>query len=254
MSKHILEEAIGCLDEDVLEQHMKMKLGTFPSPAQNLSSQGGNNMKLKAPQNKWFLAFVATAVVAAIAIVLAIIGLIPKQPEDISYVEGPETGVYYYDVVEGEVQLTLSGGCNFAIAGPWINKTGTYTVDGNNLVLDFFRDEDGTTTATINGDNIALLYDNATMNFQRKLTYKVDFQVNGGSAVEVAYVVNGKTAQKPADPAKEGHIFLGWYADAEFTTPYIFDATTVKKDTTIYARWAPKQAGVPEHTVDFDLG
>ena len=85
-------------------------------------------MKLKAPQNKWFLAFVATAVVAAIAIVLAIIGLIPKQPEDISYVEGPETGVYYYDVVEGEVQLTLSGGCNFAIAGPWINKTGTYTV------------------------------------------------------------------------------------------------------------------------------
>jgi len=254
MSKHILEEAIGCLDEDVLEQHMKMKLGTFPSPAQNLSSQGGNNMKLKAPQNKWFLAFVATAVVAAIAIVLAIIGLIPKQPEDISYVEGPETGVYYYDVVEGEVQLTLSGGCNFAIAGPWINKTGTYTVDGNNLVLDFFKDEDGTTTATINGDNISLLYDNATMNFQRKLTYKVDFQVNGGSAVDMTYVVNGKTAQKPADPTKEGHIFLGWYADAEFTTPYIFDATTVKKDTTIYARWAQKQASVPEYTVDFDLG
>jgi hypothetical protein len=42
------------------------------------------------------------------------------------YTEGAEVGVYYYDVTGGEILLTLSGGNKFTIAGPGMNKTGTY--------------------------------------------------------------------------------------------------------------------------------
>ena len=212
-------------------------------------------MKLKSPQNRWFIPFVIAAVVAVAAIVVAIVAGVPsgKTPDN-AYVEGPEIGVYYYDVVDGEILLTLSAGNKFTIAGPLTNKTGTYTVDGNNMVLDFFKDEDGTTTATINGNTIALVYDNATMTFLKKTMYQVSFQVNGGSQIDATTVVNGRTVTQPADPTKANNVFLGWYADEALTVPFDFAATTVKADTTIYARWAERQVGVAEYTVDFDLG
>ena len=211
-------------------------------------------MKLKSTQNKWFIPFVIAAIVAVAAIVVAVIvGVNPQQASAPSYSEGDEIGVYYYDVVDGEILLTLSGGNQFTIVGPWTNKTGTYTVEGNTLLLDFFKDEDGTTTATINGDTIALVYDNATMTFLRKTMFKVTFQVNGGSQIDAVNVANGKTVAKPADPSKENAVFLGWYADAALTVPFDFGVATVKADTTIYARWAEKPLGSSEFTVDFDL-
>jgi uncharacterized repeat protein (TIGR02543 family) len=127
-------------------------------------------------------------------------------------------------------------------------------VEGSNITLDFFKDEDGTTTATVSGDTIALLYDNATMTFRKKINYTVTFQVNGGSEVENATVVNGKTVAQPVDPVKENGLFLGWYADEACTTPFDFATTAVVADTTIYARWAERQVGTREFTVDFDLG
>jgi hypothetical protein len=123
--------------------------------------------------------------IAAVVVVI-VLGATPKGPENIEYVEGPETGVYYYDVMGGEVVLTFSGGHNFTIAGPRINKTGTYTIDGANITLDFFKDEDGTTTATIDGDNVSLVYDNATMTFRRKIVYTINFPGNGGVGI-IAY-------------------------------------------------------------------
>ena len=212
-------------------------------------------MKLKASQNKWFIPFMIATVVAIAAIVVAVImGINPEKPQNVEYTEGTEVGVYYYDVVDGEVLLTLSGGNKFTIAGPTTNKTGTYTVEGSNITLDFFKDEDGTTTATVSGDTIALLYDNATMTFRKKINYTVTFQVNGGSEVENATVVNGKTVAQPVDPVKENGLFLGWYADEACTTPFDFATTAVVADTTIYARWAERQVGTREFTVDFDLG
>lgn len=163
-------------------------------------------------------------------------------------------GVYYYDVEDGEVLLTLSLGNNFTIAGPGMNKTGTYTIDGTNLSLDFFKDEDGTTTATLEGDSLALIYGEAKMNFLKKISYTVSFNVDGGSAVAPVKVTNGKVVAEPAVPTKENNVFLGWYADAKLTTPFAFDTTVIKADTTIYAKWAEKTIGVAEYTVDFDLG
>jgi len=210
-------------------------------------------MKIQFSKNKWFYAFVIAVAVALVATIVAVVvGVVANRPPE--YVEGDEIGVYYYDVEAGEVVLTLSGGNNFTIAGPNMNKTGTYTVDGTTLHLDFFKDEDGVTTATINGDSLALIYGDATMMFVRKLDYTVSFNVNGGSEIAPVKVVNGKTLAKPADPTKENSVFLGWYADEALTVPYSFDSVAIKADATIYAKWADKTVGVAESVVDFDLG
>ena len=74
-------------------------------------------MKGNFPKNKWFIAFVIALVLAIAASAAAVvIGVIANRPPE--YTEGDEMGVYYYDVEDGEVLLTLSTGNNFTIAGP----------------------------------------------------------------------------------------------------------------------------------------
>ena len=120
-------------------------------------------MKVNFTKNKWLVALAILALLATTIFGVVSCGDDPTPPPE--YTEGDEMGVYYYDVEDGEVLLTLSLGNNFTIAGPGMNKTGTYTIDGNNLSLDFFKDEDGTTTATLEGDSLALIYGEAKMNF-----------------------------------------------------------------------------------------
>ncbi len=67
-------------------------------------------------------------------------------------------------------------------------------------------------------------------------TYTVTFNTNGGSAVAAQTVTSGAKATKPADPAKEGFTFDGWYKDAAFTTVFDFN-TAINSDVTVYAKW-----------------
>lgn len=46
----------------------------------------------------------------------------------------------------------------------------------------------------------------------------------------------GKPIAKPADPARSGYTFGGWYADAGCTKPFDFSAACMA-DVSIYARW-----------------
>lgn len=217
-------------------------------------------MKPNFPKSKWFYAFLIAAVIALAAAVVAIVIAVnanrpPEVPEEEPTVEGEKmSGVYYYDVEGGEVVLTLSDSYTFTIAGPGMNKTGTYTIEGSTIHLDFFKDEDGVTTATLNGESLSLVYGDATMSFEKKVNYTVTFNTNGGSEIPAASVVNGKTVEKPDDPTKENSVFLGWYADEALTTPYAFTTTEIKANVTVYAKWAAKTVGVAEYTVSFNLG
>ncbi len=67
--------------------------------------------------------------------------------------------------------------------------------------------------------------------------FEVTFETGEGSAVESQTVDYGKGVTKPADPTLDGYEFDGWYADATCTKEFDFDATAIKKNTTIYAKW-----------------
>ena len=206
--------------------------------------------------NKWFYAFIGTAVLLVAAIVVAIVlgvGQGSDGPEG-PVTEGPESGVYYYDVAEGEVVISLHGGNKFTIAGPGYNKSGEYTTDGSNLSLDFFRDEDGNATAVLNGNTLAVTHNGSTTEYLKKVAYVVSFNTAGGSSVAPVTVINGKTLAAPADPSKDGNVFLGWYADEALKTPYSFGSATVTADTVVYAKWAETGVGATEYVVDFISG
>ena len=72
--------------------------------------------------------------------------------------------------------------------------------------------------------------------------YTVTFQSEGGSEVASQIRANAPAAQ-PADPAKEGHTFIGWYNGEEkwnFETP-------VTKNLTLTAKWQ-----INRYTITFD--
>ena len=69
-----------------------------------------------------------------------------------------------------------------------------------------------------------------------KASYTVAFDSNGGSAVKAQTVKNGAKASKPADPAKSGYLFKGWYSDKSLTKAYNFNSA-VKSNLTLYAKW-----------------
>ena len=69
-------------------------------------------------------------------------------------------------------------------------------------------------------------------------SFKVNFETNGGSAVDAVSAKKGDTITF-ATPAKEGFTFDGWYLDAALTqkasSPY-----EVSANVTLYAKWAEK--------------
>lgn len=68
-------------------------------------------------------------------------------------------------------------------------------------------------------------------------TYTAQFDTNGGSTVSKAKTDENGKIEKPADPAKEGYIFAGWYSDSKLTKRFDF-STALTADTTLYAKWS----------------
>lgn len=75
---------------------------------------------------------------------------------------------------------------------------------------------------------------------------KVIFDSVGGSKVEEQTIECGEFAKKPADPAKEGYTFKGWYTNKECTNAFDFDKDSIKEETTLYAKWEKNSSSKPE--------
>ena len=207
-------------------------------------------MRLK----KWLIALLTAAM--SLTTLVAITACKPAEEEPQPVREGPETGVYYYDVSLSEdvYKIALNNGNQFTFLVMGENKTGTYTLSGETLVLDFARDEDGKITATLSDDVLSLTYNSSSMRFLKEIDYTVTFDSQGGSPVDPVTVVNGRPIARPADPELDGSIFVGWYTDAAHTVPFAFGAQPVTSDMTLYAYWLARTPGSVEYTVDFDLG
>lgn len=75
-------------------------------------------------------------------------------------------------------------------------------------------------------------------------TFTVQFDADGGTAVEAQLVGEGKTATKPQNPTKEGYYFVGWFAG---DTEWSFANYSVYDNLTLKAKWERKS-----YTVIFD--
>ncbi|MBR5341722.1 MAG: InlB B-repeat-containing protein [Erysipelotrichaceae bacterium] len=64
----------------------------------------------------------------------------------------------------------------------------------------------------------------------------VTFNSNGGTDVKEQKVNDDGHVTKPADPYREGYVFMGWYLGEE-AVPFDFDNTTIGTDITLVAKW-----------------
>lgn len=159
------------------------------------------------------------------------------------------TGDYYTQSSDGvEYNLTVSDDKKVTLVLGGAALDGTYTYSNGTLKMTF--SDSTTATATWVDGVLTLSYKGGSYRFIEKVTYTVYYNVDGSVTMMVP-VLNGKKTAKPADPAKEGCVFVGWYTDAEYSQAYAFDATLVTGDITLYARFVEISVNQQEFTVSF---
>ena len=109
--------------------------------------------------------------------------------------------------------------------------TGTYKFKGDTFTMTF---GEKTATAKLTENGVNLTYEGVEYAFIPKVNYTVTYKI--GEETKTQTVVNGRPLSKPADPAVDGFMFMGWYADSSFKTPFNF-STAIKADTTLYAKF-----------------
>lgn len=67
-------------------------------------------------------------------------------------------------------------------------------------------------------------------------TFVVQFETNGGTAIDAIDVEDGATLAFPADPVKDGYAFGGWYLD-EGLSEQVPENHTITTNLTLYAKW-----------------
>ena len=70
-----------------------------------------------------------------------------------------------------------------------------------------------------------------------RITYSVQFNSNGGSAVVNQVIGEGDKVVKPTDPTLTHYEFKGWFKDQDLTDEWDFNTDTVTAATTLYAKW-----------------
>lgn len=75
--------------------------------------------------------------------------------------------------------------------------------------------------------------------------FTVAFDAKGGSAVASQQVLDGSKATLPTAPTRDYLSFGGWYVDESFLTQFDFE-TSIKENTTLYAKWVDDVKPVAE--------
>jgi uncharacterized repeat protein (TIGR02543 family) len=163
----------------------------------------------------------------------------PEYPGDGSYpltvsagtggtVSGAPSGNYEAGT---EISITATANSNYSFTG-W--TAGGVTLTSNTANPAVFTMPANAVTITA---NFTSLGGDGTDGSSGTAYYTVSFDPDGGSAVPSQSVARNGKAVKPADPAKEGFSFAGWFTDKELTKEYDFN-TAVTGNITIYAKWA----------------
>ena len=199
---------------------------------------------------KRFLHALRLAIMAMMMVVLGVVATACRDKEEKS---GPEVGVYCcYDNGDDNTALALTEGRKFVLTMNGTQQSGTYSLTDLTLTLTFSNDS--TITAAYETTVITMTIENVSLKFYKTISYSVAYDSKGGSAVDAATVLNGKTLEKPTNPTRSGYEFIGWYTDSAFKTPFLFGTQKIVGDTTLYARWVVSDPEAAEYTVDFDLG
>ena len=196
------------------------------------------------------LSAIVIAVAAVVGVVVSVVSCNHNNDSE-SVNSGIAKNAEYYCVAEDEEYVvTLTNGKTYFLFVAGESKTGDYTLSESGelkLIVDGKE-----VSASISGDELAITYGGKSYTMLEKIKRSVTFDVEG--TTEIKTVTNGKSVEKPADPAeKDGKKFVGWYASADYGEIYNF-ATPVRSDITVYAQYIDSDAGAREFTVTLKDG
>ena len=83
--------------------------------------------------------------------------------------------------------------------------------------------------------------------------YEVSFNTNGGGTIASQLVVSGGTVAQPANPTKDGYKFDSWHDSNALNNIWVF-TRPVTANTTLYAKWLSKDAGISAVSVSGTAG
>ncbi len=142
-----------------------------------------------------------------------------------------------------------------------------YTFEGwyyNGVKFDFSTPitKDTVITAIWSENSTPVIPEPELPNEPEIVTYTVNFDSNGGSAVATQTIEQDKHAKEPTKPTRSGYTFAGWYlGDAKFDF-----ATKITANTTLTAKWTKveetktedkkddNKETVTKYTVKFNYG
>ncbi len=172
------------------------------------------------------------------------------------HVDTEIVGTYYVD--DGGVENTLTLEVDsFTLVFGGVTQTGEYASYDNSSATNVkvgLKLKDGTCELAYSRGVVVLSYNGNSYRMLRKVDYTVTFDTDGGSSVAAQTVQNGRKANKPDDPQKDGYVFLGWYKDNTYADKYDFENTAVVSSITVYARFIKLDPNAKVYTVNFDLG
>lgn len=221
----------------------------------NETDESGNKKGLSKKQIAILVSIIMVAAALITTLIVVLINAFKDDPDPTPsevVSNGDEIGAYY-STGGKECELTLKSGGLFDINFGGVMDKGSYTRNGSTLTLDFDSEGSEDVAASYNNGVITMTYKGVAMRMLKKVNYTVKFVTNGGTEISSATVLNGKTVTKPADPTKEGFLFIGWYKDAALTVPFTFSADIISADTSIYAGWT-EDNGSKEYKISFNLG
>ena len=99
-------------------------------------------------------------------------------------------------------------------------------------------------------DEGGVVSDSVTAELKEKFEVKFDAK-DGDYTPNTQYILKGDKVTKPPEPAKPGHIFGGWYKDADCSDGQKWDfVTTVTSNMTLYAKWTEAKYTVKFRVAD----
>ena len=152
-----------------------------------------------------------------------------KKPTVTPTPDKGEAGVYYTYAKDGEWTVSLAEG-KFTLTASGDTKFGSYVYADDKTITLTDTKSSSVISGTLENQKLILDYNGGKYLFNKKIDYVVTFTTSGASFTQT--VTNGKCAEKPADPAKDGYRFIGWYADEAFTAGYDF-SSPITANTTV---------------------
>ncbi|MGN0337767.1 MAG: InlB B-repeat-containing protein [Lachnospiraceae bacterium] len=127
------------------------------------------------------------------------------------------------------------------------DDTVVQTASPSSTEYDFTSDitTEGSYTFKVKANGDGTNYNDSTEAVSSEQTfYAVSFDTNGGGTIPTQIVVSGGKVSQPTTPVKDGYKFGGWYDSNALSNQWEFTSKTVSANTTLYAKWLSKDAGI----------